>query len=237
MKSDELRQKLFDEYEESLFRLAVFDAAEREGDLETDIVGEPEEQPTDQQIARFIKAVKRSHSKSGRKKKTLLRVFNKAAAAVAVLLVIFFVSMVTVDAFRLEVLNFLTWLSPEYTSLSYVPDEAAADMDGNTPRYVPEGYSLNETSETDNYSKIVYTVSGNGDKIIILYEYTQAEYVTIDTESVDDIKNTQINGEEATLTFKDSMTGIYWSTGDHFYYIYGSVGVDELIKMAESVGE
>ncbi len=233
------RQTLFDEYEESLFRLAVFDASDTEGALSGTVdekSGTVYEQPSELQLAQFLKTVERYEKKKSRQEpKTKKRVFPKIAASAAAVLLVFVISMVTVEAFRLEVLNFLIRTEPEYTSLSLMPEDSAGEQESVMPNYVPAGYELSSMEINDLDKTIFYTVQGDDDKIIIFSEYSKWDTVNVDTENADYTNTLTINGVDATVIVKDDITRIYWATNDHIYDIFGTIDTEEIIQMAKSV--
>ena len=231
------RQKLFDEYEQSLFRLAIFDASEREGlRVEAEEFGPEDEQPSEQQFAAFIKRIEHTGRKTDRqKRKPGLRRINKLAAGAAVLLVVFMISMVTVDALRMEVLNFLVRMESKYTLIKLGDNDTVKEWAGVQPKYVPEGYEVDDTMQNDVVNKIVYMVPADDDKIIIFMEYVKDNKLTLDTESADFIGEVTINGSAAFLSKKNAMIDISWPSNGHIYNIYGTVTTDEIIRMAESV--
>jgi hypothetical protein len=230
------RQKLFEDYEESLFRLAVFDASEREGALaETEDPESLREQPTERQLARFMKTVRRHKASNAPRPGRKMRIVHRGAVSVAALLVIFLISVFTVDAFRLGVLNFLLRIGSEYTSVRLEDADPADGWDGRMPAYVPEGYEVQSTASNDMYRRIVYTMPSDGKKLIVFTEYVYDNDVNVDTENAEYIGIVSVNGSEATLTIKDGLTNIVWSAGDRFYYMYGTITTDEIVRMAESV--
>ncbi len=231
------REHLFEEYEESLFRLAVYDASEREGlNIEAERNRAEEEQPSAQQINQFMKAVRLHGEKTaGQAKKKRIRIIHRLSATAALLAIVFLACMVTVDAFRLEVLNFLIRIEPKYTFIKLENNAMPDDWAGAYPRYVPEGYEVSKTEENDLYNMICYNNTADDSEIIIFYEYTKEETATFDTENADSVEKVTINGAEATLSVKNDMTGIFWPCDGCIYYIYGTVGTSEIIKMAESV--
>ena len=231
------RQILFNDYEESLFRLAVFDASELEGrdiDLTDETIGD--ERPTERQLAQFEKALGRAAGKKSGRNKKIVRLINRAMASAAVLVIVFLISMVTVDAFRMEVFNLLFRADPKYTTISVQPDDPMSANGTKLPKYIPEGYAISNQMSDDSYSQITYTVKDNPEKIIMYDVYTKENAINIDTEDTQNAQKVMINGAEATVILKNDLTNIVWTAGSHIYYISGTVSTEEIIKMAESIG-
>ena len=231
------RQILFNEYEESLFRLAAFDASELEGrdiDLTDETIGD--ERPTERQLAQFEKALGRAVGKKSGRNKKIVRLINRAMASAAVLVIVFLISMVTVDAFRIEVFNLLFRADPKYTTISVQPDDPMSVEDNNIPGYIPEGYAISNQLSDNNQSQITYTFKDNPEKIIVYDVYTKENAINIDTEDTRNAQKVMINGAEATVILKSDLTNIVWTAGDYIYYICATLSTEEIIKIAESVG-
>ena len=228
------RQKIYEDFEESLFRLAVYDASGHEGAYDETEKSDPErENPSELQLARFEKAVRRYKTDAARRERRK-RIIHRCAASVAALLVIFAVTLVTVDAFRLEVLNFLIRMESQYTFIRLEEPEPAAGWTGSMPAYVPEGYEVQSAGSNELFERIVYMLPSDANKIIVYTVYEDSNNMNIDTEAAC-IGEVVINGRPATLTTKDGMTSIVWSAGNRIYYIDGTISTDEIVRMAESI--
>ena len=230
------RQILFNDYEESLFRLAVFDASEMEG-LDIDLTDETvcDERPTTRQLAQFEKALGRAVGKQSGRNKKIMRLINRAMASAAVLVIVFLISMVTVDAFRIEVFNLLFRADPKYTTISMQADETMSVGDIKFPEYIPEGYVISSEMSDNYHSHITYTVKDNSEKVIMYNVYTKDSTVNIDTEDSQNAQKVLINGTEATVIIKNDLTNVIWTANSHIYYICGTVSIEEITKMAESI--
>jgi hypothetical protein len=203
------RQTLYRDYEQSLFRLAVYDAAQAEGALDgADTDGEG---PDPAQLARFMQALEhREKNPEKPRKAPRFKLVYRLAASAAVLLVVFLVCIATVDAFRLEVLNLLIRIEPKYT-LIRLEDGPAAAWDDPVPTYVPQGYEVTDITDDDHYKMIVYSDIDGGDGFIIFHDYDKDNQVAIDTENADYIRTVTISGEEATVAVKDNITNLVWA--------------------------
>ncbi len=230
------RQKLFEDFEESLFRLAVFDASEQEGECAGAEMTESElERPSELQLARFTKTVRRHRTANAPRQSRRKRINRQLAASAAVLLLVFLVSVFTVDAFRLEVLNFLLRMESEYTFVRLEDPEPDTGWTGGMPAYVPEGYEVESMASTGAFKRIIYTMPADGDKLIVFSEYEDSNGVNIDSEDADYIGNVSVSGSEATLTTKNGLNNIVWTAGNRFYHLYGTLTAEEIVRMAESV--
>jgi len=149
--------------------------------------------------------------------------------------------MVTVQAFRLSVLNFLISIEPKYTSYELQDDDQSGDNEklivnwtnSYVPGYMPEGYEVTEMSSSGSLKKIVLE---NADSCRIIYtEYESESSLSIDTEDASLIKTIMINGHDGTVSTKDSTTTIVWKMDGHLFVVQGQISTDEAIKIAENV--
>lgn len=238
--------KLNEGYENALFHLVMNDAAEEEGkqyfeENET-LNANQKNSPSAENIKRFTKLL----DSQLKKKKKFGRVhhfsaLNKAAVAVLAIFFTFSSMMVTVQAFRLSVLNFLISIEPKYTSYELQDDNQSGDNEklivnwtnSYVPGYMPEGYEVTEMSSSDSLKKIVLE---NADSTKIIYtEYESDSSLSVDTEDASLIETIKINGHDGTLSEKDLTTTVVWKMAGHLFVVQGQISTDEAIKIAENV--
>ena len=245
--ADEIK-KLNEEYEDGLFRLIMNDVAEKEGkrlfEENEQLKKDPANLPSSEDVKRFGKLLD-SNTKSIKKYHVnchVSKTFRKIAVAMITIIVIFHVLMVTVQAFRIRVMNFLISIEPKYTSIQ-LENAGGGQNDGRllvnwansyVPAYIPEGYEVNNVSCSDSVKKIIYKKQGD-DSSIIYTEYESINSIAIDTENASRIETVKINGRDGTLSVKDSVTSVVWEMDNRLFTVQGRISMDEAVKIAEGV--
>lgn len=246
--SDQTRKKLYDEYEESLFRLVMSDVAEKEGRLlleeNEELKNDPEYMPTADSIKKFSNQLN-AHLKKHMpytKKWPVFKMLNRVAVAMLAVFIVFSTTMLTVHAFRIKVLDFLINIEPKYTSFQLEDNNSASSggmvvnwTNSYVPTYIPEGYEVSSISNSDSFKKLAFQNKQNKDLIIIYSEYNLSNSVVVDTENASLVETVKINGFNGTLVEKNSMVTVTWETDSHMFVIQTQISPTESIKMAEGV--
>ena len=245
--ADRIRE-LNEQYEDALFRLIMNDAAENEGRLFFEenerLKNDPENLPSRKEIDRFARLVdlRLKATEKNQRNHRASKIFTRAAAAMLALVVMFSAMMLTVRAFRIQVLNFLISIEPEFTSFQ-LKDNSDNQNNGQlivnwtnayVPTYIPKGYEVSSISYSDSAKKIIFTKQED-DSSIVYTEYDTKNSIAVDTENASLVETVKINGQEGTLSVKDSITSVVWIKDNHLFTIQGQVSTDEAIKMAEGV--
>jgi hypothetical protein len=164
-----LREKLYDEYEDSLFRLVMHDAAEKEGSLLLEenerLKKGPDFSPSEEAIKKFEKQLK-SRLKKNRGTsgwRLLYKAVNRVAIVMLAVTITFSVAMVSVNAFRIKVLNLLIDVEEKYTSFQLKDSDTSGGekltinwTDEYTPAYIPDGYEISNVTNTESIKSITY---------------------------------------------------------------------------------
>ncbi len=240
--SDLIRKRLYDEYEDSLFRLFLHDAAEEEGKLLLEenerLKGDPAYTPSPEAIAAFQRRLDRYFKKVKRHTRMI-----RAAVLVAVLIALFISLMIGVQAFRVRVLNLWLDIRPQYTSFELRGEENDPGGDGAkidwkhtyVPTYVPDGYDIKESEMFELMKIIQFVNEQDADSTILFTESTSAVKTAIDTENAS-METIKINGRDGTLIMKNNMVTIVWDMDNLMFILQASnCPKDELMKMAEGV--
>lgn len=244
------REKLVEAYEESLFRLALYDAAEQEGKQflqeQKERNDEPENSPSPEAVERFRRKLpSRLRKRGARRKSPARRALGKAAVCFLAVAVVFSTAMVTVRAFRVQVMNLLIDVRPEYTSFQ-IPgntEGASGPADENLtvnwkntylPTYIPEGYEVNGFTYTEQTKDIYYSSSDK--KRVIDYSETDDSVTTeLDTENASVLKTVLINGHKGKLVMKNSTATVVWEMDRHVFTLSTEESEEETLKIARGV--
>lgn len=187
---------------------------------------------------RKMRALLRYERRTPRMRKAVHRM-KVAAAVFAVIVSLTFGALMSVEASRTRIIEIVTKLLSDATSVRVSVDDGAPSdrvLRPVMPTYVPEGYHVVD-EETDVLTHMIIYEDESGRAI----DYTQdmpfaAEYV-LDTEDVYTEK-VLIGSQEVWIVVKPSRDycTLYWFDNHYFYWVSGNkIESDELLKMAESV--
>ncbi|MDQ7092441.1 DUF4367 domain-containing protein [Desulfosporosinus sp. PR] len=247
--SDQSREKLFEEYEDSLFRLIMHEAAEKEGKLFLEekerLKNDPESLPSREAVQRFSRQLDAhfKKTKAYARKRRILKALNRAAVAMLIVIAVLFTAVASVQAVRVKVLNFLMNIQPQYTSFKLKESGSNSDSGKpvvnwtNTyvPTYIPEGYKVSTTTNHELVKKIIFENAQDKNSFIIYTELNEANTSEIDTENASVFKSLSINGHDGTLTVKNSTVTIIWEMDNHMFMVQAPTSESTAVKIAEGV--
>lgn len=170
-----------------------------------------------------------------------------AASFVVVALAGFSVLFFSVDAVKLNVIDFIVRSHEVATEfhiedmLGNVPEQIPElnESDFVEPTYIPSGFSQSSAYFMTGHGYIVYE-RPNCEYLLNYSCMTLNTFLSLDTE--DSIsEQVSVNGNKAYLytKFRGPMEGhcsLIWHDGRYIYLISGPVNKKEIIKMAESIG-
>lgn len=243
-RSEQIRKKLYEEYEDSLFKLITHEVAAKEGQLfleeKAKLKNNSEYQFSTAAFHKFSKQLD-THLKKQQvyaRKKRILSTINKAAVAMVIMLFILGSVVMTVEAVRIRLLNFVMCVEPEYTSFALKDNEKSesAIVDWHkayAPTFIPAGYKVNAVS-TGQYANSIEFKDKQG--LLITYmELSQDSKPQLDTENASTIETININGFEGKLIEKDSLVTIIWPMNDRMYIIRGQMKEETAVEIAKGV--
>lgn len=238
-------RKLYEDYEQALFRLVVHEAAKHEGSslLEENqrLKDLSESHPSEEALRRFTERLDASllKQKVDARRKRLPKLLRRMAVAVVAICFVFFAAMTTVQAFRVKVMNFWMSIQPGYTIFRLQED--GTSNKGNlvvdwtnayVPTYVPEGYEVSSV----NVSQFVKRIVLQAEKSSIVYmEMTGATSPTVDTENASLLETISINGLSGMLVEKNGLVTIVWSSNERMFMVETQADIDTAMKVAQGV--
>ena len=174
-----------------------------------------------------------------------LKAFNKTAAILLFLIILFSIPMFSVDAIRTKVFNLIIDMQEEYTSIHLDSNDDATSNsiiingdDAYAPTIIPEGYQLNSITNNDLLKALQY--SDTNDSLIIFQQFSGGGIVNIDTENADSISKVMIHGSEGILVEKGDLITISWNYADYIFLIdffKSNLSHEEVQNIAESVNQ
>ncbi len=200
---EQIRRKLYEDYEDSLFKLLLYDTAEKEG---KSLLAERDELKKEPGFIPAAEARRKFSRQLGlhlKKHETfavkirILKVLNRAAVVTSLALVLMFTAVANVQAVRVKVLNLIMDIQPQYTSFQLranggVPDNGGAggeSPDSESPDSgSPGSGSLGSESPPVNWTRAyVPTYVPDGFKVTgasnaglmkrIVYENPQGSFI------------------------------------------------------------
>lgn len=233
---DKHRQQLLEEYEEAALKLWMDEYAEVEGERlweeyqEAEANGEVPEIPLmlDNKCKQIIYS---SFKKNKQKEKFshFLQSASKFAACLCIVLVCSSVAVLSVEAFRVPVINFFLNIENRYSSLSFdeEPDTVTSRID--------ELKQLSSVAIPSEYNLIVQDIYESG-SAFICYQNSNNENITILVNPADgafnyDTENTiqtemELCGHEAFFVEKDGFQVIWLDAEEDMIYELSANGLD-----------
>lgn len=170
----------------------------------------------------------------------MLRVMKRTAAAVLVIATVSFCGLMTVEAYRAKVIEFVVHVFNELTQYRFSSNVSDADnivLPEISFGYIPEGMqeTENEMISTDQ-CHIVYENNTGGFFELIQKPLSENDRynLILDTENSGYTAGF-VHGFNAVFNTKDSDSSIVWTDGNMVYDLYGNIGMDELKNVAEKM--
>ncbi len=152
--SDEISKKLYEDYEDSLFRLVIHDTANKEGKLfleeKEKLKNDPKSYPSKEVSQKFCQQLdaRLKKPKTYKARQLMLRRFNRTAVEILFVVVILLTTVASVQALRTKVLNFFMDIQPGYTSFQLKENDKSTNKEtpvvnwtnAYVPTYIPDGY-------------------------------------------------------------------------------------------------
>ncbi|HWP97363.1 MAG TPA: DUF4367 domain-containing protein [Syntrophomonadaceae bacterium] len=237
--------KLDEQYEEILVKLAMASYAEYDGQQ---LIQENEKlrndsfyKPTAEAKQKFMRIINHQYHKQIIKNllQSSYNYLNKAAVFLLVLVALLAVSVVTVEAARIKVLNFFVNMQEKYTQI-HLSDKTEEPVDNSinwedayVPTDIPSGYSIHKSLNNKGLKTIEYANDDNG--VIVYQQFNENFESNIDTENADEIKKITIQGHKGLFVSKGDKRMITWSNDTYVFLITTNLQEESLIKIAESV--
>ncbi|MGI6650038.1 MAG: DUF4367 domain-containing protein [Bacillota bacterium] len=244
---EQIRKKLYEEYEDSLFKLVMHDVAEKEGQLfleeKEKLKDDPAFLPSKEAVQKFSQQLD-AHLKKPKayaKRQRILKALNKVAVVMLIVLVILCTTVVTVQAVRVRVLNYLMDIQQEYTSFELKNNDNGSEggsvaidwHNAYVPTYIPDGFEVSNSTNSELLKRIEFKNSQGS--FITYTELSEGNKPALDTENASTFEAVSINGHEGTVVVKNSLVTIIWSMNDRMFMIRAQTDKETAVKMAEGV--
>ncbi|MBD5141934.1 MAG: DUF4367 domain-containing protein [Ruminococcus sp.] len=229
-------RKLNSDYDDALLNLAVSDMLEDYGrELEKKYKDVEDVPPSPEAAEKFERELNKAYRNGQlRSFRTKAVKFSKYAVTVcAAFIVVFAVSVVSVDALRLRFLEWLFNIHESHSSLK-INTNNSAYYDIIHADYMIDGYELINYNNDGDLIEICYSNNINNVKI-----YVYLDYFTFNTDNENtSSEEVYINGNNGQYQKKESTSTIFWYSGKQSYCVSTNdmqITKDELIEIAQSV--
>jgi hypothetical protein len=243
-KPEQNKSKRFEEYEDGLWQVLMYNYAEHEGkellEETAPLKDDPQYQPSDAERKKFRNMVDgelRRHKIRSLVKKSK-KIITNVAVVVLVIALLFAVMFTTVEAFRVRVLNFILTFEKEYTTVRLGENGNSNNMTAGfsniyVPTYIPDGYWIDKITNATNF-KIIEYINGE-EKYIKFNVFNSSITGWIDTENAETIKSIKINGLNGLFVLKSEFSTVSWSNDELVFTVIAELTEEEIMKIAESV--
>ncbi len=162
------------------------------------------------------------------------RIGKTAAVAAITVTLLFSTAMVTNAQFREKVIAWVIEKFEEYSIFSLQGDgeNMQLDLQRYQPAYLPDGAALQNVVNSPGYIIYKYEI-GDSDFFNIMLSQPDAR-IAVDTEDAD-IEPLDRNGVTGYFFKKDDWNYVSFECDGGLFSVYGSLDVDELIKIAAGI--
>lgn len=170
------------------------------------------------------------------------KVFTQAKRVAIIVLAVLITSatlVMSVEALREKFFNWLFSVFPTHTRVEFsdvaLPSgvDYADQLNQYAPTYIPEGFSLVNTVETDINYKLYYA---NPDEKYIVFEVNlvrDQDHTNVNTEDFE-LQEVSIDGNVGYYVYDGSSHLVFWSNDLYFFNILCDTTKDDSLIIAES---
>ena len=238
------KQKIIRQSDELLLRYASLCHIENEAAEFDKLIMENEQEPIKHNLNnKTLLMIKKNQRRIRNKRfaKSAQKILIKVAIFFLVLIITFSTLYITVDAFKVNVLNFVYNQEDDYTDIRL--DETDPESENTSiipedwhglyaPTYLPNSFYLLDSEKASSSYRLEY--QNKADKYLRFRSYPNKAAIAINNDEI----NTQkviINDKEGYLTVTNGTVIIAWHDNDNLWQITTNLTREEAIKIAESV--
>lgn len=168
----------------------------------------------------------------------LVRTAIKIAAAIFISLSVSAIAVMSVEAWRVRVLNFISEISGKSTTIQIYGRETDYDRfltearEIHLPTYIPDEYKTESIEKVDDFYLVTYK-NYMGDMLELIRLPIGAS-IGIDSEDAF-TEQIIVNGQPALYSLKNEIGNLFFKYNENAFLISGQLTKEELTKIAESM--
>ena len=239
-----MKTKLQEVYEEALLEQAMHEYMEEEGARLLEESRRLNADPDFELPEGFDERCQKTIARAFRKKrmaaagKAAMKMGKVAAIFVAVICVVSTFAFITVEGFRVEVLNLVMEEQEDHAELTFVQESEIATTKEMQliATWVPDGYE-ESFLEVDAVSAMAEYFN-EANEMISVVAHNSSSGQSVDTEDADYVKSIVINGNKGVCVIKDNMVSLFWCDeikGITISVHADALSEDNLMKFAEGL--
>lgn len=191
----------------------------------------PEEDLSDQLNQKMDNMFSSARKRANRKRRFITA--RRIAAVFVILLTMASVTLMSVEAFREPVMNFI-FNKRSSQNRTRIQIQTHGEIKDFNFTYLPSGYSFSEKKVTENNTHILYKFKDKSSNIIylnIILNTTAKNYSNMNKDDYSIIKRNSIE----YYYIDDTFSQLLWYKHKTIYKLNGTLSKDELLKIAEGV--
>lgn len=165
------------------------------------------------------------------------RRFGKAVAVAAITITLLFSTAMVANAqFREKVIAWVVETFEKYSIFELQSDgeNIQPDLQSYKPTYIPDGAELQNTVEVPEFISYKYEICGSDYFIIQLSQSDIRIYVDAENADIEPLNKDGVTGYYFK---KDDLNYVCFERDDCSFSVYGSLNLDELIKIAAGIAK
>lgn len=163
------------------------------------------------------------------------KTYGKRVAIIFVLVIaISTVTVVSVSAWRIKVMNFITEMTKQDTNITIDQDGLESNTYTNneiTFNYIPKGFIIEKSEYREEH---IYLEFKNDNEYFNFRTMNIGDSLSIDTEDAH-VKEFTMGGRRALYSENDNISILVWHDEELMYVLTGNISEKELIKIAENI--
>ena len=199
-------------------------------DEESKLPDTPESHPSASQLRRLKRGLRHEAKKSNI---PIRKIPRKFVPLVAVMIALLTVSVITAGAYKLNLFSFLRIPSTSWT------EYGSQDTFGQVFHfgYIPDGFVESAHEVTEDAIQIYYVDSTNKENYFVLVIHREFQRLFADTEDIEHIEVSEVNGITAEVIEKDGVISIAWVDNQSgiSYLLSSTLDQNEVMKIAENI--
>lgn len=161
------------------------------------------------------------------RRKVNFQKLSKVAAAVVIAGMIGFTGLFAgVEAFRIEILNFMLFDQNTHTLVENSNHTELIDLGVTLPTMLPEGMKLYSYEQIGNMHKTIFRT--DSEQFVSLVQANIETQIQFDTEGAL-VEKLEVNETEIIYIEKNGITSMYWERGNYNYSLVSNLSL-EIIK-------